>query len=179
MVTSVVDRYYDPTTDQFLSVDPDVATTNQPYVFTNDDPLNAEDPTGLKGGGPTACVVLGTNGCNATIKAWAKAVNNSNEIFSVCGDGAIIMLCFAIDTNGKLYVSNGLGIGVPGISGSVTYTGQIKPSKVEKGLSATIEGSFWAGSGVTFSPSAKKPLLVIEIGTPGGGFFIMHGKEFG
>jgi hypothetical protein len=30
-----------------LSIDPDVATTNQPYVFTNDDPLNAEDPLGL------------------------------------------------------------------------------------------------------------------------------------
>jgi hypothetical protein len=45
-VTSVINRYYDPTTDQFLSIDPDVATTDQPYVFTNDDPLNAEDPMG-------------------------------------------------------------------------------------------------------------------------------------
>ncbi len=49
-VTSVINRYYDPATDQFLSVDPDVATTNQPYVFTNDDPLNSEDPLGLCGG---------------------------------------------------------------------------------------------------------------------------------
>jgi hypothetical protein len=45
--TRSINRYYDPTTDQFLSVDPDVATTNEPYVFTNDDPLNAEDPLGL------------------------------------------------------------------------------------------------------------------------------------
>jgi hypothetical protein len=30
-----------------MSVDPDVATTNQPYAFTNDNPLNAEDPLGL------------------------------------------------------------------------------------------------------------------------------------
>ncbi len=30
-----------------MSIDPDVATTNQPYVFTNDDPLNEEDPLGL------------------------------------------------------------------------------------------------------------------------------------
>jgi RHS repeat-associated protein len=43
----LINRYYDPTTDQFLSVDPDVATTDQPYVFTDDDPLNAEDPLGL------------------------------------------------------------------------------------------------------------------------------------
>ena len=31
-----------------MSIDPDVADTNQPYVFTNDDPLNTEDPLGLK-----------------------------------------------------------------------------------------------------------------------------------
>jgi hypothetical protein len=42
-----VGRYYDPATDQFLSVDPDVAETGQPYVFTGDDPLNATDPNGL------------------------------------------------------------------------------------------------------------------------------------
>ena len=46
-MTSVINRYYDPTTDEFLSIDPDVAQTDQPYVFTNDDPLNAEDPLGL------------------------------------------------------------------------------------------------------------------------------------
>jgi len=46
-VTSVINRYYDPTTDEFLSIDPEVAITDEPYVFTNDDPLNAEDPLGL------------------------------------------------------------------------------------------------------------------------------------
>lgn len=54
-MTSVVNRYYDPDTDQFMSLDPDIAETNQPYVFTNDDPLNAEDPMGLR---PDPC--LGT-----------------------------------------------------------------------------------------------------------------------
>ena len=44
-----VHRYYDPSTDQFLSVDPAVMQTGQPYVFTGDDPLNVSDPTGLKG----------------------------------------------------------------------------------------------------------------------------------
>ncbi|MEO9180359.1 MAG: RHS repeat-associated core domain-containing protein, partial [Acidimicrobiales bacterium] len=43
----LINRYYDPTTDQFLSIDPDVMATDQPYVFTNDDPLNGTDPTGL------------------------------------------------------------------------------------------------------------------------------------
>jgi RHS repeat-associated protein len=39
-------RYYDPTTDQFLSVDPAVATTGQPYAYSGDDPVNESDPTG-------------------------------------------------------------------------------------------------------------------------------------
>jgi hypothetical protein len=32
-----------------MSIDPDVATTDQPYVFTNDDPLNMTDRLGLAG----------------------------------------------------------------------------------------------------------------------------------
>ena len=40
-------RYYDPSTDQFLSVDPLVAITGQAYAFAGNDPLNAADPLGL------------------------------------------------------------------------------------------------------------------------------------
>lgn len=41
-------RYYDPSTGQFLSRDPAVAATRQPYAYTNDNPLNGTDPTGLE-----------------------------------------------------------------------------------------------------------------------------------
>jgi RHS repeat-associated protein len=43
----LINRYYDPTTDQFLSIDPDAAQTGQPYAYTGDDPLNSTDPLGL------------------------------------------------------------------------------------------------------------------------------------
>jgi RHS repeat-associated protein len=43
----LINRYYDPSTDQFISIDPAVAQTDQPYVFTNDNPLNSVDPLGL------------------------------------------------------------------------------------------------------------------------------------
>ena len=46
----LLNRYYDPSTDQFLSVDPDVQSTDQPYAFVNDDPLNLTDPLGQCGG---------------------------------------------------------------------------------------------------------------------------------
>jgi hypothetical protein len=42
-----VGRYYDPQTSQFLSVDPLVDETGQPYAYTGDDPVNAIDPLGL------------------------------------------------------------------------------------------------------------------------------------
>jgi len=58
MLERSINRYYDPATDQFLSVDPLVAQTGQPYVFTGDNPLNATDPLGLE-------IYLGGNGtCN-------------------------------------------------------------------------------------------------------------------
>jgi RHS repeat-associated protein len=40
-------RYYDPYTAQFLSRDPLVALTREPYGYVAGDPLNAIDPTGL------------------------------------------------------------------------------------------------------------------------------------
>jgi len=43
-------RYYDPATQQFMSVDPLVDQTGQPYVYTYADPLNMADPTGLDSG---------------------------------------------------------------------------------------------------------------------------------
>jgi RHS repeat-associated protein len=42
-----INRYYEPTTGQFISVDPDVAETGKPYEYTGDDPVNAIDPNGL------------------------------------------------------------------------------------------------------------------------------------
>ena len=42
-----VNRYYDPASYQFLSIDPKVGTTMEPYAFVGGDPLNATDPLGL------------------------------------------------------------------------------------------------------------------------------------
>lgn len=40
-------RYYDPSTMQFLTVDPLVGFTGEPYSYTANDPLNGTDPGGL------------------------------------------------------------------------------------------------------------------------------------
>jgi RHS repeat-associated protein len=43
----LINRYYDPSTGQFVSVDPMVNETNQPYAYAGDDPVNGVDPSGL------------------------------------------------------------------------------------------------------------------------------------
>lgn len=39
-------RYYDPSTGQFTSLDPQVALTGQPYAYVSSNPLNLQDPEG-------------------------------------------------------------------------------------------------------------------------------------
>jgi RHS repeat-associated protein len=43
----LLNRYYDPATGQFTSVDPDLAQTLQPYAYVNDNPVSLSDLTGL------------------------------------------------------------------------------------------------------------------------------------
>jgi hypothetical protein len=43
----VVDRYYDPVTGQFLSLDPKIEETGQAYLYAGDDPTDNVDPNGL------------------------------------------------------------------------------------------------------------------------------------
>ena len=42
-------RYYDPAIGQFLTVDPEVATTLSPHGYVAGNPLNNVDPRGLDG----------------------------------------------------------------------------------------------------------------------------------
>jgi uncharacterized protein RhaS with RHS repeats len=97
-MTSVVNRYYDPSTDQFMSVDPDVATTDQPYVYTNDDPLNSEDPLGM-----TAAALMG--GGYQTAKQQATELNalfqqQLNQGKSIGGGGTAKV----VSANGRQYL---------------------------------------------------------------------------
>jgi RHS repeat-associated protein len=43
----LINRYYDPQTGQFLSIDPKVQQTLEAYLYVGDDPVNGADPMGL------------------------------------------------------------------------------------------------------------------------------------
>jgi len=51
----LVNRYYDPATGQFTSVDPYADQTGQPYAYTGGNPVNQTDPLGLFHLGPFPC----------------------------------------------------------------------------------------------------------------------------
>ena len=67
----LIGRYYDPTTGQFISVDPDVASTGQPYSFAGSDPINESDPNGL--------FFMGDGGQTAGINSAGVPIDNSDN----------------------------------------------------------------------------------------------------
>ncbi len=65
-------RYYDPATAQFLTVDPEVATTLSPYGYVQGNPLNSTDDSGLtndaSSGSPFGYYTSGTYaGCETNL----------------------------------------------------------------------------------------------------------------
>jgi RHS repeat-associated protein len=78
-------RVYDPTTAQFLTVDPLEQLTRAPYNYVEDNPVNAVDPTGLCGAGslsefadcfnPVSSGNLAYQGAVALSNATGGAVN--------------------------------------------------------------------------------------------------------
>ena len=64
---SVIGRYYDPGTGQFISVDPAVDQTEAPYAYVSGDPVNGVDPIGL---GCILGIACGAQGAIGT--AWGE-----------------------------------------------------------------------------------------------------------
>jgi RHS repeat-associated protein len=87
----LVNRYYDPTTGQFLSVDPEVNVTAEPYEFANDDPVAAVDPSGATftgGPGSGSQINLPAVAQWATANAPIQAKWDDNGIEPDCTDFA-------------------------------------------------------------------------------------------
>lgn len=90
-------RWYDPYTAQFISVDPALSLTAQPYAYANGDPLTYTDPFGLCWQGfDWAC-----NAFNAAsvevydgVNSAASYASNSNNWSTITGTGATIAYGF-------------------------------------------------------------------------------------
>ncbi len=75
-------RAYDPATAQFMSVDPMVGSTEAPYFYVGDSPVNGGDPSGLCQSGPTACDLLTglTLGYAAKYKEINAKIQANNDL---------------------------------------------------------------------------------------------------
>jgi trimeric autotransporter adhesin len=71
----LINRYYDPATGQFISVDPDVTDTNQPYSYASGNPVDNADPLGLY----TLGVCLGIGGAFGPISGAAGDCLNRTQ----------------------------------------------------------------------------------------------------
>jgi RHS repeat-associated protein len=71
----LIGRYYEPSTGQFLSVDPDFSETSQSYGYASDDPVNVTDPTGQD----SIYEVALRRNCNKTQCAWGRRNCSGNR----------------------------------------------------------------------------------------------------
>jgi RHS repeat-associated protein len=133
-------RYYDPSTSQFLTVDPLASATGEPYGYALGDPLTAIDPSGTwpysSTGLVPSCVgsyggVLGAlysvGNCTIQAASWIGAQNpvrrpdyytiqlgGNTPILGLGAQGGI-----TISRYGDLYWDAGPTMGTPGLSGYV------------------------------------------------------------
>ena len=77
----LVDRYYDPVTGQFISVDPEVAQTQEPYAYVSGNPVESTDPTGAS---ETFGNRLGGEPCH-DLHAWCMSM--WEDVFSLTATG--------------------------------------------------------------------------------------------
>jgi hypothetical protein len=144
----VIDRYYDPATGQFLSVDPMVATTGEAYAYTGDDPVNDTDPSGLAdcGWNPICYVGSGIDKTNNALNAgvnWASGQVNS----AVCG-----------------FTSSGKGVltgWTDRIAGCSATTTSSSPATTGQGV--TIAGALKSGATEQEAREAAEKQLHINI----------------
>ncbi|GAA2010159.1 RHS repeat-associated core domain-containing protein [Nakamurella flavida] len=116
-------RYYDPTTAQFLTIDPLVGSTGTPYAYVNGNPLNDADPTGLCGFWCIAAIVVIDVGEEVlTDGAASAALPEEDAAIAAAFDGG----CAAAEsaTKGGVYVLKE--------EGTVVRTGRTNNLKVRE-----------------------------------------------
>ena len=142
-----VNRYYDPSTGQFLSVDPLVGITDQPYEYVGGDPVNGSDPSGL------------------TTHAFCVSLQGVFQPVGVGGAAIFVEGCLGEAEHGQIgtFVTYGAGPSIgPGHSASANIVEEVTNASSLKqlggwfnwanvggggdGIGATA-GSFWGCSG--------------------------------
>ncbi len=114
-----------------MSVDPDVAQTQQPYAYTDDDPINEVDPTGLWGWNPISDIT------EAGSDAWSGISSGATWVANHPGQAAE-----ALAGGVCIVASDGAcAVAVAGAFGASTYVNTQNPD-------------FWGHEAVTAGETA-------------------------
>ena len=229
----LINRYYDPGSGQFLTVDPAVQATGQRYAGFSDNPLNLTDPFGLSVGycSPGDCPTehggnavinfagtgnpagqrppsAGTQGYSQSVigvSATALVPASSSQLASIASSnpgakaavndyvqtpksfGSLCVNLIAVNqdcltfTADGVYVSTGVGIGTPGVTGSYGITQGESINSAMTGWSTCVDGAFawvvglghcWSNAVASGSTTFYEATLPSPIG---GGVFTSYG----
>ena len=138
-------RYYDPSTGQFLTLDPMVTVTRQPYAYADDNPIAETDATGNCGLLCIGGIVLGgislvtgvgeVVGVAVTIGETTVSLGTVSAVAGAAASAADTPGCI----QGDMANCVGAGLGIAGaVSSGVAVAGEgLLSDGVETGLNAT------------------------------------------
>ena len=147
---SAVHRYYDPTTGQFLTVDPLVSQTGQPFSYTNDDPVNGSDPSGLICADALDPFSSGFGQCWSSGYATAGKAASVGLVGASIGVGDTIQACgtFLASLNPSNLASPPGGWGEPNIDDPNSFRG-LSPQQADEAFPPNWKRSPTSGPGGT------------------------------
>jgi hypothetical protein len=157
--TCRINRYYDSSTDSFISVDPAVQQTDEPYVFVNGNPLNATDPLGLSGCSWWNAVCDVESGAKSLARAASSVLNFVDTNGYAVGGLALDAFSFTLE-------GIGAATGEPVVSGFGTLVGAA--GTVVSGIGCKKDGGlacvgFTIGAAATTAGIVETGLEAFEI----------------
>ena len=159
-------RYYDPSTGQFITVDPALAITLAPYNYADDNPLNALDPTGLSWWNPLSWS-KGT---------WEK-VGTGAAITGVVAGG--VLLCVATACIGDVAAVTGVttlegSLAVAQTVGDVAWWAGLGAGAVGIGSDVAVGGYDCPGAWLSGECIGDAVGLAIDVATFGVGLRVIN-----
>jgi hypothetical protein len=151
---SLVGRYYDPATGQFVSVDPLVDATEQAYMYTSDDPVNLTDPLGLKAALPNSVSFPGI-GYVVTISSEVELTSGPCPLdYGITSNGTVNISAgnteIDISSQGAVegvFSDHGLSVSSSGdVSYTVTSEREVGQDSVSVDVTATLSPAPNSGS---------------------------------
>ena len=139
---SLINRYYDPSTAQFLTIDPLVDATGQPYQYASDDPVNGSDPSGLWGGNPISDAEQAWNDTGGKVVHAA-----ATHTIGVCLNGAVGVPGLYLTASGCVGLVGGVPrvLGSAGVGATTTPTASITGGLLFSNAHSGNQLSGWFG----------------------------------